>query len=418
MVIFLSICKKSRKFATENEPQDQSSTILKQPRILLLTALLTIAMTLGFVGCKSKPEPTPPPTAQRTILVYMVASNNLGSNGYDAADLHEMQQGMQCRPAGRLLVYHAPAQGTPVLKEITTRGTDTLLKYDNQMLSVDSRRMSQVLDDVRRLAPALSYGLVLWSHGSGWLQDGITDDAQAAKSGQSDTPHPASWGYDRGRTMNITTLAATLGGRQLDFIYFDCCYMNGIEVAYQLRRVTPTIVGSVAELPVEGMPYDQNVPCLFADPPALVQAAANTFKLYDSRRGDERTCTMSVINTSGLDRLAQLTRQIYSAAPAGLPPNYDPQSFKLDGRWHHCDLEHYVRALAATQSDPTLFGRWQEALNDCIAYRAATPKLWDYLPIETHCGLSTYIITNPSMVNYKNYQTLEWYSDVVSAIHY
>lgn len=336
----------------------------------------------------------------------MVASNNLGSNGYDAADLREMQQGMQCRPAGRLLVYHAASTGTPVLKEVTASGIDTLLTYDNLLLSVDSRRMSQVFDDVRRLAPALSYGLVLWSHGSGWLQDGISDDG----------PTAASWGYDHGRTMNITTLARTLAGRQLDFVYFDCCFMNGIEVAYQLRHVTPTIVGSVAELPVEGMPYDQNVPCLFAEPPALTQAAANTFKLYDSRRGDDRTCTMSVIRTDGLDRLAQLTRQIYNAAATWLPQGYDPQSFKLDGRWQHCDLEHYVRALAATQPDPTLFNQWQSALNDCVAYRAATPRLWDYLPIETHCGLSTYIISNPSMLYYKNYQSLDWYTDVVTAL--
>lgn len=375
--------------------------------------LLSVAAGLLSAGCRRKDEPKPlPDISARTILVYMVASNNLGTAGFDWADIEEMKRGMATKPDGRLLVYHAAAQGTPILKEITAAGVDTLLTYDNLMLSVDSRRMEQVWEDVRRLAPAKTYGLVLWSHGSGWLQDGISEELKPSYA-----ISPQSWGYDHGRTMNVTTLASTLEGRQLSFVYFDCCYMNGVEVAYQMRRVTPTIIGSVAELPVEGMPYDRNIPCLFAAEPQLVQAAANTFKLYDSRRGDERTCTMSVINTAGLDRLATATRQIYAAAATALPKDYEPQSFKLESQYQLCDLQHYVEALARTQPDPTLIQRWREVLADCIAYQAATPKLWDYLPIKAHCGLSTYIVAKPTLLNYKNYQTLEWYADVVSALN-
>ena len=36
--------------------------------------------------------------------------------------------------------------------------------------------------------------------------------------------------------------------------------------------------------------------------------------------------------------------------------------------------------------------------------------------IPSHCGLTTYILANPSDNSTKNYNTLTWYADIASAL--
>ena len=84
------------------------------------------------VGCTSSDEPEQPQSeAARTVLVYMVANNNLSS--YASQDFKEMLNGMAALPAsesGHLLVYYAPAFGTPELREVMRDGSyRTLMSY-------------------------------------------------------------------------------------------------------------------------------------------------------------------------------------------------------------------------------------------------------------------------------------------------
>ena len=41
--------------------------------------------------------------------------------------------------------------------------------------------------------------------------------------------------------------------------------MGTVEIAYELRALTPVIVGSPTEVEGEGMPYHLNIPAFFAD---------------------------------------------------------------------------------------------------------------------------------------------------------
>ncbi len=68
---------------------------------LLLHSIYTLlisACALSMTGCGDKDEPTPPTPpepagpAERTVLVYMAANNNLGSSRYDRMDIDEMRQ--------------------------------------------------------------------------------------------------------------------------------------------------------------------------------------------------------------------------------------------------------------------------------------------------------------------------------------
>lgn len=371
--------------------------------------ILFLALSLLLSSCGDSPDV--PATAHRTVLVYMAANNSLGNQRYDELDLNEMQDAARNGDlgGGHLMVFRADIDGNYTLSEITDKGIKTVKTYSSSdgLTSVHAKRMSSVIDDVKTFAPADSYGLILWSHGMGWLQDGISDDFE---------PKAKSWGEDSRRTMNITSLRNALTGKDLDFVYFDCCYMASVEVAYELRKVTPYIIASAIELPAEGMRYDLNIAPLFAKGKAdLIGAARNTFNHYDSRLGAERTCAMSVIATAGLDNLASASRAIYRASGGKTPADFLPQRFMTESNCWFFDMAQYYRALAANSEDKdTLLQEWNKSLEDCVVYEAATPRVWNRLDIEHHCGLSTYILNSTSENTTRNYNTLSWYNDVIS----
>lgn len=374
-----------------------------------------------LAGCdKEEPDPIPPipTTASRTVLVYMAADNNLGSGGYDTDDIAEMRAGVDAGGLGqngRLLVYHSPYRRDPALVEIRPGGkVDTIERFSRGIPASTRQRLSYIIETTQKTAPAHSYGLVLWGHGTGWIEDGITDPARMAeRDGTS-----FSYGPENGVKMNISTLADILSkGPRFDYIYFDCCYMSSIETAYELRTVTDIIVGSPTELITSGMPYDRNIEQLIdGSETALIGAARNTFDYYDSKTGMQRTCTMSVIRTDALGELAQATADIYNAATAAMPAGYTPQRLS-DYDVSHCyyyDFRDYIEALSGNSALTEAFGT---AFDNAVPYSAATPYLWTSVSLDNNNGLSTYILATPDHALHGNYMNLQWYADVASKLY-
>lgn len=368
--------------------------------------------SLLSVSCSKNETPEPNPT-KRTVLVYMLASNSLGKNGYDEADLAEMKAAAPGIPAdARWLVYHAPssAEEAACLIEITPTGEKVLASY-SQGTSATAERMLNVFSDTRRLAPALSYGLVLWSHATGWFMDGIDDNNRSGDG------RLKSFGNDFTKKMNITTLARVLANSGFDYVYFDACYMGAVEVAYELRNAVRYIVGSPSEVPADGMPYDKNMPLLLdGSRDALVQAATNTFNHYNTLSGSSRTCTMGVYDTSALDGLATATRAVYAACPAMYPSGRELTEYAgLQKTGLTGDLEEYVLALADDAgADASLVSAFSSALSKAVVYKASTPSLWGKYPINHCCGMSTFVFEDIEDFTYEGYNTTSWASDVVS----
>lgn len=412
--------------------------------IPVLTGVL--AMTSTAVSCgEDGPDPDPQPgkPASRTVLVYMVANNSLGTGGYDGKDINEMQKAVSKGDTGngRLVVYRSPAGNRDVeLVEITASGEKVLKTYTDAELSVSSKRMAEVLSDIKTLAPANDYGLVLWSHGSGWIEDGMKEVRSAHSaiapgnmhsSGSEQIPYPGglsrqeesipfSFGVDKGERMNVSTLATTLRNAPVSFsfIYFDCCYMGSIEVLYEMRGCTPVVVASPTELPVNGMPYDENVRHFFSAKPNLVAAAKNTFNHYDGLTGADRTCTMAVYDMSKIDAIASAARDFYTSLNSpSLAHDAAPQRFMLDSKCYLYDFGHYIDLLAESNkdSDPMIArkaGNLKKALADALQYSANTPRLWSTLAINYYSGFSSFIISTESDISFKNYNNLQWYKDI------
>lgn len=384
----------------------------------LRNILFTILPVLIFTGCSSDDDnDTPTPECPRSVLVYMVANNSLGSANFDSDDLAEMVKAARQGDFGnaRLIVYHHPRNANPVLKEITSKGEITLKSYDQAEFSVSSARMNRVISDFMTEAPASHHGIIFWSHGSGWIENGIIENSSSAKANnfsQFSAPiSPLSFGDDGGRYMNVTTLARVLDGKGFDYIYFDCCYMAGIEVVYELRHCAPTIVGSATELPAAGMPYDKTLKYLLKADADLITAAKTTFNTYDAMSGMNRSCTISVIDTKGLDALADATRAIYIANNT-TSPDFSPQYF-MTSSCYLFDFGQYVNDLASQL--PDLAADFNNALDDVVIYKAATPQFWEILTIDHHSGLSTFI-PNESQANKYHYDNLQWADDVASAL--
>ena len=384
------------------------------------SALLLLFPTIAITACDSD-DPIPAVKhTPRTVLLYMVAQNNLSSNA--SRDLQEIKTAVLNGDLGdsRLIIYHDSYNASPALKEFDSDGNlISIINYDDKTLSVSSERMLQVIADVKAKAPADRYGLILWGHGTGYVQDGI--EKKAVPTNYSEIS-PLSFGGEtqpdnKSYWMNTTTMASVLDGKEFDWIYFDCCFMAGVEVAYELRNVTDYIVASATEIPAEGMPYDKTLKYLMPANSDLIAAANETFRHYDSMSGMLRTCTISVIRTAAMDELARSMRALYPDSK-GLPDDYEPQAFQTPGdhrqyNWSYYDLQHYATALAGKS---TLYTKVvPTAIGQTVIAAYATPMLWSAIPLSNHCGLSTLIIKNDDdpQIDKFGYRELQWWTDVV-----
>lgn len=358
---------------------------------MIRTLLIALAALLLSVSCKSGGSvyPEPPEKVRRVILVYMEARNNLSAAAtVDLAEMRRAEIPSDCR----LLVYKSiSGEEHPTLVEIAG-GTDTVLvDYEAGVSAVDPKQMRQVIADVRREAPSAEFGMVLWSHSSGWRQKAV----QRARG----------YGLENSsRQMSISDLAGALRNQGIDFLLFDTCYMGSVEVAYELRDVTRWLVASVCEVPTDGMPYHLTVPKLFADtiPTGLKEAIDINVDGYIAV-SEACPSTLSLIDLSKLDGVAEAMKAVEdSIKNKPLPEDFNPQRFSEAKPYMYLfyDLGQYMEALGADMT----------ALGEAVVYERHSPMIWNRTPIEHCSGLSVYIPAPGMGYDYSSYDysTLEW----------
>lgn len=388
-----------------------------------LKHIVFLTLLFCLTACSSdEPAAGTPPVqtekALKTVLVYMVADNNL--YGYSLDDLKEMKSGVAASDfpdACRWVVYFSGRDNNPRLMEFDADGNESVLAtYPTSESSVTISRMQTVLSDVERLAPAQSYGLVMWSHGTGWISDSGTLDEPPTATGAAITPY--SFGYDgySGKKMKITSLAQALAGRRFDFIYFDCCHMATVEIAYQLRKATDVMIASPTELGVEGMPYDANIrPLLLGQ---YDRAVDNTYRYYLSQynSGEGFGCAITRLNLAAIDNLAEATREVLSAN-AELPESYSPVYYFRrnvidDGIY---EFDHYIKALCGRDTD--LYSRWREAFNKVVSLHLKTSRVY-MLDSSNFQGLGSHILRSKDELEITGdpygYRETAWWTDVMS----
>ena len=294
-----------------------------------------LVFVLSTAGCRKSDLPTPIVYGERTIFVYMAADNNLSS--YAQRDLEKMKAGMTQVDSKSHLVVYADIRGRePQLLQVTGDTIRVVEQYEEEN-SASVEIFSQKWARVRQLFPSDSYGMVLWSHASGWVPAGVllkSTPKSSVSSPVGDFVGEGIWsrdpdalltkwfGQDGSDFMEISDLAAALPkNRELEFVVFDACFMSNVETLYDLRYATKYVLASASELLAEGIPYNKVLPELFAATPRLEQFCRLFMEFHEQSNLDY--AMISLVQMDQMEALAAAAKAFYATA--------DPAAVDLDG---------------------------------------------------------------------------------------
>lgn len=364
-------------------------------------------------------DPNPPAieeSTHRTLIIYMAADNNLYTySKYNLADIKTAVKNGALQ-GGRIILYYDNPDDIPYLAEITEDTGDfvKIKDYDNNLSSLDPDRMNAIIHDAIDIAPADEYALILWSHGTGW----INESNSRAKPDIEFTPFSFgadSYGPDGQRqtvTMSVTSLAQALDDFNFRFIYFDCCFMSTVEALYELRNCADYIYSSPTELPVEGMPYLTNIPEMMSRDIDFVKIAQNTLTYYLSPGASEPWCTITLVDTSWLQELADITEKIMAAGALN-DEDYQPLPyFRSAVKSYTWDLADFINNLPV---DNSLIAEWNSVFDKAVEYYGHTAISY-YVSMDGTAGLGAFFYSEDTAhyISLYGYDTLSWWKDVVS----
>ena len=384
---------------------------------LMKKLIFLMCIVLLSACCKDDDESYPP---TRTVLIYMSAENTLS---YDSEnDLLEILEGSQeLTDDDYLLVYYdrAKTDELPWLARIVKgQLRDSVSIADMQISDKDEYASDpEVFEKVLSYAfshyPAnAGYGLTLWGHATGWLRE----DSLARSRGYGVDNGSNSTYYDSGYWMNIPTIRQALEKLpHLEFIFADCCNFMCLESIYELCEVTDYIIGSPAEIPDIGAPYDKVVPEMFK----RQNAAKGIMAKY--AEDEPNYLPLSIANTTEVDALAEATRTVLKAIYSRLDTEYP----NMEGLIHYYneyrgryltyynifyDAGDFVKKFATDAE----YKEWKQALDRVITDKVfstcwTTNKSWsshysDFeMTEERFHGVSMYVPEDPKYGYHERY---------------
>lgn len=364
-----------------------------------------------LVGCHDKLD-LPKEELERVVVVYMMGENSLSTHAQH--DLSEMRRAVSQIPDKcRLAVFfdNSRSDPTPQVLLFDNKGSEkTLFSYRNDPVSTDSATLQGVLNMVMQKCPARNYGLVMWSHGSGWLP------ARGKRAIGIDNGRNSY--LNTGSEMEVTTLANVLRRTQKvwDYVMFDACFMQSVEVCYELRDVAHWCIASPAEVPANGAPYDQLLASLFLPTEEAWKIAEQYHEYYNTRSG----VVISAVDVSQMDILADVAARIMRTLQP-YPPTDDIQQYLYvddipqDESGNKLDMPHFYDIGSAMRhwlSDVD-YEQWRTIL-EAVVPHYYLPSTWateyDYDPYAITdpayaCGLSLFIPTEDNPLNASFYKT-------------
>ena len=379
----------------------------------LLMALFVLSVCMS--SCIYEDEPIYPPEKERLILIYAVAANNLQYNlTLDMQEILKIASTLDL-DRNKVLVYSVVNSGECKLQQLVKdkKGNynfDDVITFSDLPLSTSPERMQEVYDYVNENYDYPEKGLILWSHATGWVPwfGGNTPD-------QAEQDKRKAFGQDKFEGgeywMNITDLAEAIPTGMFDFIWFDCCYMANIETIYQLREKTPYIIGYVTEIASDGMPYHLTMPYLLKKEPNLVGAAEN---LYDYYSNKGIAVSVSIIDTSKLDLLAEASSNIFSQGI--LPPDFIPSGIQNYGRqgYKFYDMKQLLDIYQDVGEGLKM--QLNAAFEEAVIYKAISDYDFNDKPINVsdYSGLSMHNYTDDGSQNNAFYRELDWFKSTRS----
>lgn len=371
-----------------------------------------LLLCLLLLLCSACTEETERPVEQgiaRTVILYLAGDNNLSSE----VDGRIEQIRTTVLPANaRLLAYTDTREDPPQLLELMQSEEGemnawNIIRQYEEINSADTATLGSVLREVRSLYPSASYGLIFFSHATGWMPERVYSSFSSELT--------RSIGSDKRQEMLISDFAAAIPDGMLDFIIFEACYTAGIELMWELKEKTSFTIASSAEVVSPGFAtaYSRALPSLFkatADLQGFLRAIEDDCVL---RSGDSGSFTFSVVDMSKLDALAEMLIGCDPEPLSDLPASV--QSFDRAGKMKlFFDFGDYFSQLL----DNTHADALQKAIDECIVYETFSgqfmPSYGGY-EIKSHSGFTTYILRVKYPQLNEAYRQLKWYKEVLAA---
>ncbi|MFI3281679.1 MAG: clostripain-related cysteine peptidase [Rikenellaceae bacterium] len=384
-----------------------------------------------FLSCAAcdvfkKDTPTPDTGSEitlQTTLMYLTGTNlsyYFGQN-ITAASTAIAQDALG---DGRFLVFmHDSSTSASLVEYKYQKGVcvaETLKEYD-YIVSLTQDAITEVVADVKDLAPAESYNLIISGHATGWVpKDRQADWSKASTFSISESTSDIDWeamatspfvtrylGGSEDSFFDISELQASLEatGTHFGYILFDECFNSSIELLYDLRNLCDYIVASPCEIMGNGFPYDTIIPKLFSDNGATadLQGVCEEYVNYYTTYSISSGCVALTV-TAELDALAEITRQINSDEGSIEVDPLELQAYERLSNPLFLDFEQYMLARCTNESLAAAFTAQME-LAFPVECRLHTDRFF------ANIGVSA-----SSANNYDAYYTtIEYYSGVTTS---
>lgn len=361
--------------------------------------LLGWGVMLLLSACHHKKDDTKArdTSVARTVVIYMVAENSLYEFVRD--DILEMLAAKSSLTNNDHLVLYLDNEDEARIFIITNKTKATkyaelkpAYTFPQDPNSSSPAVLKEVLSYVQKKCPADEYGLVFWSHASGWISSTFAGDK----------PQPASrrsFGVDNGKNtdsnsgsqMNINDMAEVLTTfPKFRFILFDACFMQCVEVAYELRHCTKYLIGSPAEIPGPGAPYHKIIPQMFDDSKLPVDIAKAYFDYYSPTSWGS---LLSVIDCSQLDDFAHVTRPLIARHRDELLQGvfgnrlnyfaYEQSAQSIYSYPDYYDIQGLMQSVLSAEE----YKEWKNALDHLSIASYHTSSWFSAFPVSTGGGM-------------------------------
>ena len=403
--------------------------------IVSFTAVLLVAL-----ACEKEPQkPKPLSNGDNVFLLYSMGFTNI--DGYLNNDINDIMKSYipgQSEKDNILLIFSQNVEDrtnrpwTPSEANLYEISKDAkgkihkklMLSLPSTAVAASAEVLEQVLGFVREQYPGKNYGMLMSSHGAGWVSMDYVlnttkyeNNYKPADDEEFSMKKSIGDHYD-GKThsseIDIRDLAEAIP-MKLDYLIFDACFMGGVEVAFELKDKVDKVIFSQCEIAGEGMDYENMVSLLLKGPKPDLQGFCESFyRLYehDTTYG----CTLSMVDLRQMGFLASVCRYLngkYSISDETISVTVPQKYFRSKSYMgadygYFYDLHSLYRHTGASDEDLNLL---QDILDGCIICKYATPKfMFNYGGFETreYSGLSMYLPLHERLCLNDYYKSLKW----------
>lgn len=386
-----------------------------------------MSLLLGVTSCHWF-SPDDEVNYDRTVLAYIAAENSLSYGAFHQQDIDEMLQAAGDIPTNsRLLIYLDDTSNPRILsieQQSGRRPTSRVVyEYSEEQNSGDVETLRTVMEWVYDNYPSSTYGLIFWSHGDAWLP------AKAIPQRSICIDNERNNYSNSGSKMDIADVADVLAGFPcFEFIMFDACFMQAVEVAYELRNVARYVIASPAEIPNPGAPYERMVKPFFSVPFDGAEVVEQYYRMYNDSvmpvydyGSDRYGVSLSVINCTHLDALANATAGMITkyvsrdeATDLKGVQRYYPLSSKSRPEFY--DMNGYMQRLITDEAD---YVRWKSVFDLAVPYARSTAWWYSndaytqHVDLDNYGGVSCYVPQDRSIYDGLNekFRATSWYMD-------